>query len=47
MCRESQQLIQDLSKGIKDTLTYLKNLEADIAVIKTVNDRTAAVKNSS
>ena len=31
--------IADLSKEIKDTLTYLKKLEADIAVIKTVNDR--------
>ena len=31
--------ITDLSKEIKDTLTYLKKLEADIAVIKTVNDR--------
>ena len=31
--------ITDLSKGIKDTLTYLKKLEADIAVVKTVNNR--------
>ena len=31
--------ITDLSKKIKDTLTYLKRLEADIAVLKTVNDR--------
>ena len=31
--------ITDLSKEIKDTLTYLKNLEADIAVVKTFNDR--------
>ena len=31
--------ITDLSKEIKDTLTYLKKLEADIAVIKTVDDR--------
>ena len=31
--------ITDLSKEIKDTLTYLKELEADIAVVKTVNDR--------
>ena len=31
--------ITDLSKEIKDTLTYLKRLEADIAVVKTVNDR--------
>ena len=31
--------ITDLSKEIKDTLTYLKKLEADIAVVKTVNDR--------
>ena len=29
----------DLSKKIKDTLTYLKKLEADNAVVKTVNDR--------
>ena len=31
--------ISDLSKEIKDTLTLLKKLEADIAVIKIVNDR--------
>ena len=31
--------ITDLSKEIKDTLTYLKKLEADIAVVRTVNDR--------
>ena len=31
--------ITDLSKEMKDTLTYFKTLEADIAVIKTVNDR--------
>ena len=31
--------ISDLSKEIKDTLTHLKKLEADIAVIKIVNDR--------
>ena len=31
--------ITDLSKEIKDTLTYLKKLKADIAVVKTVNDR--------
>ena len=31
--------ISDLSKKIKDTLTHLKMLEADIAVVKTVNDR--------
>ena len=31
--------ITDLPKEIKDTLTYLKKLEADIAVVKTVNDR--------
>ena len=31
--------ITDLSKEIKETLTYLKKLEADIAVVKTVNDR--------
>ena len=31
--------ITDLSKEIKDTLTYFKKLEADIAVVKTVNDR--------
>ena len=31
--------ITDLSKAIKDTLTYLKKLEADIAVVRTVNDR--------
>ena len=30
--------IADLSKEIKDSLTYLKKLEADIAVVKTVND---------
>ena len=29
----------DLSKKIKDILTYLKKLEADNAVVKTVNDR--------
>ena len=28
----------DLSKKIKDTLTHLKKLEADIAVVRTVND---------
>ena len=33
---ESQ--ITDLSKEIKDTLTYLKKLEADMAVVRTVND---------
>ena len=31
--------IPDLSKEIKDTLTHLNRLEADIAVVKTVNDR--------
>ena len=31
--------ITDLSKEIKDTLTYLKKLEADIAVVRTVNNR--------
>ena len=31
--------ISDLSKEIKDTLTHLKKLEADIAVLKIVNDR--------
>ena len=31
--------ISDLSKKIKDTLAHLKMLEADIAVVKTVNDR--------
>ena len=31
--------ITDLSKEIKDTLTHLKKLKADIAVIKTVNNR--------
>ena len=31
--------ITDLPKEIKDTLTYLKKLEANIAVVKTVNDR--------
>ena len=31
--------ITDLSKEIKDTLTYLKKLEADIDVLKTVNNR--------
>ena len=31
--------ISDLSKEIKDTLTHLKKMEADIAVIKIVNDR--------
>ena len=30
--------ITDLSKEIKDTLTHLKTLEADIAVFRTVND---------
>ena len=29
----------DLSKEVKDTLTDLKKLEADIAVVRTVNDR--------
>ena len=28
-----------LSKEIKDTFTYLKTLEADIAVVRNVNDR--------
>ena len=31
--------ITDLSKEIKDNLTYFKKLEAGIAVVKTVNDR--------
>ena len=31
--------ISDLSKEIKDTLSHLKKLEGDIAVVKTVNDR--------
>ena len=31
--------ITDLSKEIKDTLTHLKKLEADIAVVRTVNNR--------
>ena len=31
--------ITDLSKEIKDTLTHLKKLKADIDVIKTVNNR--------
>ena len=31
--------ISDQSKEIKDTLTHLKMLEGDIAVVKTVNDR--------
>ena len=31
--------ITDLSKEIKDTLTHLKKLESDIAVVRTVNDR--------
>ena len=31
--------ITELSKEIKYTLTYLKRVEADIAVVKTVNDR--------
>ena len=31
--------ITELSKEIKYTLTYLKRLEADIAVVKNVNDR--------
>ena len=31
--------ISDLSKEIKDTLTHLRKLEADIAVVKMVNDR--------
>ena len=31
--------ITDLSKEIKDTLTHLKKLEADITVIMTVNNR--------
>ena len=31
--------ITDLSKEIKDTLNYLKKLETDIAVVKTINDR--------
>ena len=31
--------ISDLSKEVKDTLTHLKKLEADIAVAKIVNDR--------
>ena len=31
--------ITDLSKEIKDSLTHLKKLEADIAVVRTVNDR--------
>ena len=31
--------ISDLSKEIKDTLTHLKKLEADIVVVNIVNDR--------
>ena len=31
--------ITDLSKEIKDTLTHLKKLQADIAVVRTVNDK--------
>ena len=31
--------ITDLSKEIEDTLTYLKKLEADIAIVRNVNDR--------
>ena len=31
--------ITDLSKEIKDTLTYLKKLEVDTVVVKTANDR--------
>ena len=31
--------INDLSKEIKDTLIYLKKLEPDIAVVRTVNNR--------
>ena len=30
--------IIDLSREIKDTLTHLKKLETDIAVVRTVND---------
>ena len=31
--------ITDLSKKIKHSLTHLKRLEADVAVVRTVNDR--------
>ena len=31
--------ITDLPKKIKDTLTHLKKLEADITVVRTVNGR--------
>ena len=31
--------IANLSKEVKDTLIHLKNLEADISVVSTVNDR--------
>ena len=31
--------ITDLSKDVKDTLAHFKKLEADIAVVRTVNDR--------
>ena len=31
--------IANLSKEVKDTLIHLKNLEADISVVRTVNDR--------
>ena len=31
--------ITDLSKEIEDSLTYLKKLEADIAIVRNVNDR--------
>ena len=31
--------ITNLSKEIKDSLTYLQNLEADIAVVSTVDGR--------
>ena len=31
--------ITHLSKEVKDTLTHLKKLEANISVVKTVNDK--------
>ena len=31
--------VTDLSKEIKDALIHCKNLEADIAVVRTVSDR--------
>ena len=39
--------ITDLPKEIKDTLTHLKKLEADIAVVRTFNDETPSIPDET